>query len=190
MGQGELEEHPYQPHLHGDDAGVEQHLPDGLLGVGLGKQGDAGAPHEDAGGDDEQGAQKEALVAVGAADHGQAGKAGVADQGAVLEDALLLVWEAVVEHLAQKQCNAGHDGGDEDGHAPLLEGLQAELHVEGLKDHAGQGDEHHKVGQLIPGRVVENALLAAEEAHRHVDEEDGLHVHHLEKAVHTTPRWG
>ena len=25
---------------------------------------------------------------------------------------------------------------------------------------------------------------------RHVDEEDGLYVHHLEKAVHTTPRWG
>ena len=35
VGQGELEEHPYQPHLHGDDAGVEQHLSDGLLGVGL-----------------------------------------------------------------------------------------------------------------------------------------------------------
>ena len=128
--------------------------------------------------------------AVGAADHGQSGKAGVGDQGAVLEDALLPIGKAVVEHLAQQQGRRGHDGGDEDGHAPLLEGLQAELHVEGLKDHAGQGDEHHKVGQLIPGRVIEYALLAAEEAHRHVDEEDGLHVHHLEKAVHTTPRWG
>ena len=181
MGQGELEKHPHQAHLHGDDAGVEQHLPDGLLGVGLGKQGDAGAPHEDAGGNDEQGAEEEALVAVGAADHGQSGKAGVGDQGAVLEDALLLIGKAVVEHLAQQQGRRGHDGGNEDGHAPLLEGL---------KDHAGQGDEHHKVGQLIPGRVVENALLAAEEAHRHVDEEDGLYVHHLEKAVHTTPRWG
>ena len=31
---------------------------------------------------------------------------------------------------------------------------------------------YHKVGQLIPGRVIEYALLAAEEAHRHVDEED------------------
>ena len=37
VGQGDLKEHPHQAHLHGDDAGVEQHLFDGLLGVGPGK---------------------------------------------------------------------------------------------------------------------------------------------------------